>query len=229
MSTPFLPVVTGASPANGSPAPSPTDPTRDDLRSFSNRPASAGPSAPRITADGGDPPPQDPPPDPNKEKPMRGTVLCTTDAPSRTHGHSLGVPVPPVEGSARARRAALHGGIVARPEEAARALRAVGHRVAATFMVLAALVMLFPPAASEPGDHGAIHHEHDAPPLQPHQAGLATGLLALWSHAQALAHDAWSALRAPERCSDCNLIVGTGCRCDCYSGGYDPRDPACQE
>jgi len=31
-----------------------------------------------------------------------------------------------------------------------------------------------------------------------------------------------------EYCQDCNLPVDDGCKCVCYSGGYDPDDPACQ-
>ena len=31
-----------------------------------------------------------------------------------------------------------------------------------------------------------------------------------------------------EICDDCNLDVDDGCKCVCYSGGYDPDDPACQ-
>ena len=31
-----------------------------------------------------------------------------------------------------------------------------------------------------------------------------------------------------EYCMDCNLPVDDGCKCVCYSGGYDPDDPACQ-
>lgn len=29
-------------------------------------------------------------------------------------------------------------------------------------------------------------------------------------------------------CDDCNYPVDDGCKCVCYSGGYDPDDPACQ-
>ena len=29
-------------------------------------------------------------------------------------------------------------------------------------------------------------------------------------------------------CDDCNYPVDDGCKCVCYSGGYDPNDPACQ-
>ena len=29
-------------------------------------------------------------------------------------------------------------------------------------------------------------------------------------------------------CDDCNHPVDDGCKCVCYSGGYDPNDPACQ-
>lgn len=37
------------------------------------------------------------------------------------------------------------------------------------------------------------------------------------------------ALSGPvEICDDCQLPVDDGCRCVCYSGGYDPTDPACQ-
>ena len=29
-------------------------------------------------------------------------------------------------------------------------------------------------------------------------------------------------------CDDCHYPVDDGCKCVCYSGGYDPNDPACQ-
>ena len=41
----------------------------------------------------------------------------------------------------------------------------------------------------------------------------------------ALALTSWG---PAEICDDCNLPVDDGCRCVCYSGGYDPDDPACQ-
>lgn len=103
----------------------------------------------------------------------------------------------------------------------------LAQRLAASLMLLAAIGTALPSAAAHHDDHGPAEHQHEAPPVQPHQAGFGAGLVALWSHAQTLAHDAWSALRGPERCSDCNLTVGDGCRCECYSGGYNPDDPAC--
>ena len=45
----------------------------------------------------------------------------------------------------------------------------------------------------------------------------------------ALALAAAQLLAGPtEYCQDCNLPVDDGCKCVCYSGGYDPDDPACQ-
>ena len=32
-----------------------------------------------------------------------------------------------------------------------------------------------------------------------------------------------------EICGDCQLPPDDGCKCVCYSGGYDPTDPACQD
>jgi len=38
-----------------------------------------------------------------------------------------------------------------------------------------------------------------------------------------------AAARGAYICDDCNLPSDDGCRCVCYSGGYDPTDPACQD
>lgn len=88
---------------------------------------------------------------------------------------------------------------------------------------LMALSML---ASTLPSGHAAAGpHSHSEP--QPstqgvHEAGFE--LQALWS---VVVH-AWTALRSQaEICQDCNLPVDSGCRCMCYSGGYDPSDPDC--
>lgn len=39
---------------------------------------------------------------------------------------------------------------------------------------------------------------------------------------------AFAQLTGGEICQDCNLPPDDGCKCVCYSGGYDPDDPACQ-
>ena len=45
----------------------------------------------------------------------------------------------------------------------------------------------------------------------------------------ALALAALQALAGPsDICDDCNYPADNGCKCVCYSGGYDPDDPACQ-
>jgi len=57
-----------------------------------------------------------------------------------------------------------------------------------------------------------------------HEATLVSGIYPLY----ALALRGWEALVGDDICGDCNLPVDDGCRCECYSGGYDPNDPACQ-
>ena len=100
-------------------------------------------------------------------------------------------------------------------------------RAAHTLMLLALVGAALGPAfpAHQEGDG----HEHAA--VQTHEASLGGGLVALWALASARMHalQGWNALRASDICDDCNLDVDDGCRCECYSGGYDPADPACQD
>ena len=89
---------------------------------------------------------------------------------------------------------------------------------------LMALSML---ASALPSGHAPTDfHSHSEPrpsTQTPRKAGFE--LQALWS----VVVLAWTALRSQaEICQDCNLPVDNGCRCPCYSGGYDPSDPDCQ-
>ena len=89
--------------------------------------------------------------------------------------------------------------------------------LAATLMLLAALAAAVPPP---PGAHDDRHPiEHVA------TVEASVGLTSLWTWAII----AWQALAMPsDICDDCNYPVDDGCKCVCYSGGYDPDDPACQ-
>lgn len=101
------------------------------------------------------------------------------------------------------------------------AVRSAAH----TLMLLALVGTALGPALPQ-------HHEDGshAETVEVHQAGLGSGLFTLWALASARvrALSGWNPLRAPETCRDCNLDVDDGCRCVCYSGGFDPDDPACQ-
>ena len=97
--------------------------------------------------------------------------------------------------------------------------------VARTLMLLALVGTALGPALPQHHeDHGHVGT------VEVHQASLGSGLFSLWALASARIHalQGWNALAAPEKCQDCNLDVDNGCRCVCYSGGFDPDDPACQ-
>ena len=99
-----------------------------------------------------------------------------------------------------------------------RGRHALARSMAHTLMLLALVGTALGPALPQHHDDG--HAES----VEVHEASLGSGLVALW----ALAVQGWHTLAAPELCDDCNLDVDDGCRCVCYSGGYDPDDPACQ-
>ena len=97
------------------------------------------------------------------------------------------------------------------------------HRMAATLMLLAMLGSVVGgalPARTDGHDASAETSAH----LDVQEANVATGLFSLW----ALAVSGWNALAGDDICGDCNLPADDGCKCVCYSGGYDPDDPACQ-
>lgn len=83
-------------------------------------------------------------------------------------------------------------------------------------MLLAALASAVPPPA-----HAGDDHEPATVEFQ--EASL--GLTSLWTWIAV----AWDAMTGGgDICDDCNYPVDDGCKCVCYSGGYDPDDPACQ-
>ena len=96
--------------------------------------------------------------------------------------------------------------------------RSVGRSVVATLLLLAALASAAPPTTHADDGHS------DAPAtVEVHRAGV--GITSLWTWAVV----AWNALTGvSDICDDCNYPVDDGCKCVCYSGGYDPDDPACQ-
>ena len=108
--------------------------------------------------------------------------------------------------------------------------RGVGTRLVETARGLAATLMLLAMLGSVVGGALPVHTDgHDASAetsahVDVQEANVATGLFSLW----ALAVSGWNALTGSDICDDCNLPVDDGCKCVCYSGGYDPDDPACQ-
>lgn len=104
-------------------------------------------------------------------------------------------------------------------------------RSAAASLVMLALVASAVPPPHGVDPHGAEHADNHGAPVDGAPALVATApqhagfeVLAVWTWISM----AWSALRGQQEiCQDCNLPVDRGCKCMCYSGGYDPSDPSC--
>lgn len=96
--------------------------------------------------------------------------------------------------------------------------------LAATLMLLALLgsVVDALPLHADADDHEELIESTGHVEVQ--EANAAAGLFALWT----LVVAGWDAIAVGDICDDCNLPVDDGCKCVCYSGGYDPDDPACQ-
>ncbi len=187
----------------------------------------------RPTAQTDDPPnPHDPP----SRGPSHGSVSSSLTAeadnppgPNDPPERGADGDNRPVGGQPVARRALAEslGGIRATDREAR---STVGTRLVGTARALAATLMLLAMIGSAVGGALPLHVDrHEAPVessghVDVQRASVATGLFSLW----ALAVSGWQAMTGGDICDDCNLPVDDGCKCVCYSGGYDPDDPACQ-
>ena len=94
--------------------------------------------------------------------------------------------------------------------------------------------MLFAMLGSAIGGALPIHfdgdgHAHETPVESTHHVNVQeANLISSLSVLYALAVNGWDMLTGNDICGDCGLDVDDGCKCVCYSGGYDPDDPACQ-
>lgn len=125
-------------------------------------------------------------------------------------------------------------GAEARPAREGHGSRPVGtrwigaaQRVAATMMLLAMMGSIV--SGALPAHVDGDGHAHEAPVqsadhVDIQESNLVSGIYALYT----LAVSGWHALAGDDICGDCGLDVDDGCKCVCYSGGYDPDDPACQ-
>lgn len=155
--------------------------------------------SPSASGTPSEPPPETTPPD-------RRKVVHQRPRATRTDRHSLG-------------SVQVSEGDNGTGHSVGTRLTGAAHRLAATLMLLALI-------GSALGGERPVHDDpHEAHAVAHQEASFVHGLHALY----ALALIGWQALAGDDICGDCNLPADDGCRCVCYSGGYDPDDPACQE